>query len=110
MTAKFELKKSTNGQYYFNLKAVNGEVILSSEMYQSKEGAENGIESVSKNAALDEHYERKISVKDEPYFILKAANGEPIGRSEMYSTTAAMENGIASVKANAPAAMVDDQT
>ena len=110
MAAKFELKKSTTGQYYFNLKAENGEVILSSEMYQSKEGAEGGIESVSNNAALDERYERKVSVKDEPYFILKAANGEPIGRSEMYSTTAAMENGIASVKANAPEAMVDDQT
>jgi len=110
MAAKFELKKSTTGQYHFNLKAENGEVILSSEMYQSKDGAEVGIESVSNNAALDERYERKISAKDEPYFVLKAANGEPLGRSEMYSTTAAMENGIASVKANAPEAMVDDQT
>ena len=54
--------------------------------------------------------ERKTSVKNEPYFVLKAANHEIIGRSEMDSSASAMENGIASVKANAPGATVTDLT
>jgi uncharacterized protein YegP (UPF0339 family) len=110
MAAKFELMKSTTGQYHFSLKAGNEEVIFSSEMYTTKSGAESGIESIRNNAQRDELYERKVSVKSEPYFVLKAANGEPLGRSEMYSSTAAMENGITSVKTNAPDATVDDQT
>lgn len=51
MAAKFELKKTAQGQFHFNLKAGNGEIIASSEMYESKASAKNGIESVKKNAA-----------------------------------------------------------
>jgi uncharacterized protein len=110
MSGKFDLKKSTDGQYFFNLKASNGQVILTSEMYKEKGSAENGIDSVKTNAPKDEHYERKVSSEREPYFVLKAGNGEPIGTSEMYSSTAAMENGIDSVKTNAPLATVHDLT
>ena len=49
MAGKFELRKSSSGQYYFNLKAANGEPLLSSKMYISKGGAENGIRSVREN-------------------------------------------------------------
>src|SRR5205814_5310580 len=110
MAAKFELKKSGNGQFYFSLKAANGEPILASEMYQSKAGAENGIQSVKTNAPIDSRYERKTSTSGQPYFVLKAANGEPIGRSETYLSASAMEYGIASAKANAPGATVGDLT
>ncbi len=109
MTGKFELKNS-KGQFMFNLKAANGKIILTSERYTSKSGAMNGIESVKKNAKLDRQYERLESKKGEPYFVLKAKNNEPIGRSEMYSSKSAMENGIASVKENAPSAKVEDLT
>jgi uncharacterized protein len=109
MAGKFELKKS-NGQYHFNLKAGNGEIILSSEMYQAKSDATTGIESAKTNAPLDERYEKKTSSKGEPYFVLKAANGQTIGTSEMYSSTAARDNGIESVKKNAPDAKTDDLT
>jgi uncharacterized protein YegP (UPF0339 family) len=54
VAAKFELKKAVNGQFHFNLKAANGEIIATSEMYQSKASAENGIESVKKNASAAE--------------------------------------------------------
>ncbi|MDX9910813.1 MAG: YegP family protein [Phycisphaerales bacterium] len=110
MAAKFDLKKTDSGKYMFNLKAGNGEVILTSEMYEAKPSAENGIASVKKNATTDALYERKESVRGEPYFVLKAANHEIIGRSEMYSSASAMENGIESVKKNAPEARIDDQT
>lgn len=111
MAAKFELKSAGNGkQFLFNLKAGNGEIILTSELYEAKTSAQNGIESVKKNAPEDGRYERKTAKDGSPFFVLKASNGQPIGKSELYSSTSAMENGIASVKKNAPAAAVDDKT
>ncbi len=110
MPAKFELKQGKSGQFMFNLKAANGQTILTSEMYKSKRGAQAGIESVRKHAGIDAMYERKASGKNEPYFVLKAANGRTIGKSEMYSSASAMERGIASVKNNAPGAAVAELT
>ncbi len=110
MAGKFELKKAKDGQFMFNLKASNGQVILSSELYKQKSSAENGIESIRKNAGREGAFETRTNAKGEPYFILKSTNGQEIGRSEDYSSNAAMENGIASVKKNAPDAKVDDST
>jgi len=106
MAGQFELKIAKNGQYHFNLLAGNGQIILSSEMYESKSAAENGIASVQKNAGDDARYDRRTSAKGDPYFVLKSTNGQEIGRSEMYSSASAMENGIASVKTNAAEASV----
>ncbi len=75
-----------------------------------KPAALNGIDSVKKNAANDARYERKKSVKGESYFVLTATNGQTIGKSEMYSRSSGMEDGIASVKKNAPDAQVADST
>ncbi len=110
MAGKFDLKKSPSGKFMFNLKAGNGQIILTSELYESKSAAENGIESVKKNAGDDGRYERKESKKGEPFFVLKAANGQVIGKSEMYSGNSAMENGIESVKTNGPSAEVANNT
>jgi uncharacterized protein YegP (UPF0339 family) len=110
MAGKFEIKKSNNGQFYFNLKAGNGEVILTGETYVAKESAQQGIASVKANSPHDGQYERKTAANNQPYFILKATNGQTIGKSEMYSSATAMENGIASVKANAPTATIVDLT
>ncbi|TBR38902.1 MULTISPECIES: YegP family protein [Dyella] len=109
MSGKFELKKSSNGQFHFNLKAGNGEIILSSEMYTTHAAALNGIESVRKNAPTDERYERKNAKNGQPMFNLKAANHQVIGSSEMYSSERAREEGIESVKKNAPGAALDDE-
>ncbi|MGH7782304.1 MAG: YegP family protein [Candidatus Binatia bacterium] len=106
MAGKFELKTGASGKYHFNLKAGNGQIILTSETYDSHEGAKSGIESVRKNAPDDGNYERKTSSKGDPYFVLKAGNGQTIGKSEMYSSESAMENGIESVKTNAPDAAI----
>jgi uncharacterized protein YegP (UPF0339 family) len=110
MAGKFELKKAKDGQIYFNLKAANGQILLKSEMYKTKSGAKNGIESIIKNSAIDERYDRRESKKGEPYFVMLAANKQIIGQSEMYSSAAAMENGIKSVKTNGPGAGVSDVT
>lgn len=110
MAGKFEIKKTPSGKFMFNLKSGNGQVILTSELYESKGAAQKGAESVKKNAPEDGRYERKESKKGEPFFVLKAANGQAIGASEMYSSASAMEKGIASVKKNAPSAEVVDLT
>ena len=110
MPGRFELKKSRDGQYYFNLKASNGRVILASERYTEKRSAEAGIASVRKNAAAEGRYEKKTSGKGEPFFVLTASNGQTIGQSEMYSSTRALAKGIESVKKNAPDATVKDLT
>ena len=96
----FVIKKATNGEHYFNLKADNYQVILTSQMYSSKSACFNGIESVRVNCSHDSMYERKQSVNDKHFFVLKASNGQIIGNSEMYESKAGMENGIESVKKN----------
>ena len=60
MSAKFVISKSKNDKFLFNLKAGNGEVILSSEMYEAKTSALAGIDSVKANASLDDRYERTV--------------------------------------------------
>ncbi len=110
MPAAYVIRKATNGQFYFNLTAENNEKILTSEMYSDKAGANNGIASVRINSPMDARYQRKTSSDGKPYFLLVAANLEIIGRSETYSSPAAMENGISSVKRNGPTAPVRDDS
>ncbi|KQC28707.1 YegP family protein [Flagellimonas eckloniae] len=107
---KFEIKSTSTGKTMFNLKAGNGQVILTSQSYASKDGCKNGIESVRTNSQTDAQFERKTAKDGSPFFTLNATNGQVIGKSEMYNSTAAMENGIASVKKNAPDAAVDDNS
>ena len=107
---KFEIKKRTNGEFQFNLKASNGEVILTSEGYTTKANTKKGIASVKKNSLEDSKYERKQAKNGKWFFNLKATNGQIIGTSEMYESEKNRENGIASVKKNAPDAKEDDLT
>ena len=110
MAGKFACKTGKDGKRYFNLKAGNGQVILTSQMYASKATAKKGIASVQNNAAEPGQFERLTTKKGEPYFVLKAKNRQVIGTSESYNTAKAMENGIASVGKNAPGAAIDDQS
>ena len=108
MAGKFEIKKAKNGQFYFNLKAGNGEIILTSEMYTTKASANNGIASVKKNSTDPGRYDRRESKNGKDFFVLKAANHQVVGNSEMYNSKAGMENGIQSVTKNAGSAEVVD--
>lgn len=108
---KFEIFKSENNdKFYFRLKAKNGQIILSSQAYANKAGCKNGIESVMKNATNDDCYERKEASNGKFHFNLLAMNKQVIGSSQMYAAKAGMENGIESVKTNAPEAEVVDLT
>lgn len=107
---KFELYTGKGGQYRYRLRARNGQVILSGEGYTSKSGCMNGIESVKKNAAFDERYQRETSSNGKFYFRLVAGNYEPIGSSQMYEREQSRDKGIEAVKRVAPDAPVDDMT
>lgn len=109
MAGYYTLKQSEkNGEWYFNLKAGNHEIILQSEGYSSKSGAESGIASVQKNGPDASRYERKESGKGNYWFVLKAANGQTIGMSEMYPNPASRDKGIASVMSNASTTVIKE--
>jgi len=110
MSGKYEIKKAKNGKFFFNLKASNGQIILTSQMYKDKTGAKNGIASVQKNSASDDLYEKKESASGKSSFVLKAKNKQVIGNSQSYASASSMNNGIASVKKNGPTTVIDDQS
>lgn len=118
---KFVVKTTATG-VKFDLKAGNGEVIATSEVYASEAACMNGIESVKKNApeaAVEnqtvEGYATEKHPKFEVYkdkagefrFRLKATNGQVIATGEGYKALAGCMNGIESVKKNAPDAEIE---
>ncbi len=110
MAGYYELKTAKDGQTYWNLKAGNHETILTSEMYTTRAAAENGIASVQKNSVNESLYSRKEQTNGKPYFVLKAGNGQEIGRSEAYESSSSLENGITSVMTNGDTPTVKDKT
>lgn len=117
---KFKIKETTSG-VKFDLLAGNGQVIATSEVYASEASCNNGIESVKKNAPIakveDQTAAEVVAVtcpKFEMYtdkageyrFRLKARNGEIIAVSEGYTSKDGCENGIESVRKNAPDAEI----
>ena len=110
MAGWFEVSQANDGQYRFVLKAGNGEPILNSELYKTKASAENGIASVQKNGVDAKNFEYRVAKNDKPYFVLKAANHQEIGRSQYYSSQAAAEKGVESVMNNASSAVIKEVT
>jgi len=110
MSGWFELSKSSDNQFRFVLKAGNGEIILTSELYTTKSSAENGIVSVQTNSSLVERYEKKVATNGKFFFTLKAANYQVIGTSQMYAAAQGRDAGIASVKTNGSTTTIKDNT
>lgn len=106
---KFVISKRKNDEFQFNLKADNGQVILSSEGYSSKAACENGINSVKTNSQDANRFESKESSNSKYYFNLKSSNGQVVGSSQMYESTASRDNGIESVMRNAPDASTEEE-
>ncbi len=116
---KFEIKNVKSG-IKFDLKATNGEVIATSEVYTTEAACRKGIESVKANAlsAVEDQTVEPIEVQKHPKyevyqdkageyrFRLKARNGEIIVTGEGYKKKASCLNGIDSIKRNAPDAEI----
>ena len=113
---KFVIKETKNGGFKFDLKAGNGQVIASSQVYKSLKSCKGGIASVAANAEIaatedqtSEGYEKQKNPKYEIYtdkagefrFRMKAKNGQVIATSEGYKAMKSCLNGIASIKKNA---------
>ncbi|MBQ1468990.1 MAG: YegP family protein [Solobacterium sp.] len=120
---KFVVKEVKTG-IKFNLKASNGEIIATSEVYKSERSCMNGIESVMKNAPVAavedqtvEDFAKETNPKFEVYtdkagefrFRLKAKNGQIIAVSEGYKSKKSCLNGIESVKKNAVDAKIEKE-
>jgi uncharacterized protein YegP (UPF0339 family) len=108
MPGKFQLVAARGGKFAFRLRATNGQIILASQTYASKVSARRGIASVQANCANAASFERKKARNGKDYFVLKARNGQVIGKSEMFNTARAMETGIASVKKNGKTTRIED--
>ena len=123
MAGKFVISAAKNG-VKFNLKANNGEVIATSQVYKTKATCKNGIASVQKNAVIaavedqtKEGFVKEKNPKFEIYkdkagefrFRLKAKNGEIIATGEGYKTLKSCQNGIASIKKNAPVVAIVEE-
>ena len=107
---KFEITSRKNGEFQFNLKATNDQVILTSQGYATKATCLNGVESVKKNSQEEKRFDCKVASNGKPFFNLMATNGQVIGTSQMYASEVNMKNGIASVMRNAPQAEIVDLT
>ena len=104
---KFQIFRGIDHQFYFRLRAGNGEPVLASEGYRQRQSCQDGIDSVKRNAGADMQYRRRVAVDGQFYFTLVARNGQPIGRSELYTTAQARDRGIDVVQQGAPLAPVE---
>lgn len=100
----------SGGEFYFNLTAKNGQVILQSEGYKSKASAKSGIKSVKTSSKRKTLFETKTARNGKHYFVLTSLNGQTIGKSQMYNSLSGRSNGISSVIGNAGRATIVDET
>jgi len=107
--AKYKIKRAVNFQYYWVFEASNGETILTSETYTTKDSCRNGIYS-SKVSVNDSNFDRRNSINNQYYFNQRANNYQVLGTSETYTTTYSREHAIDIVKSEAPAASIEDLT
>ena len=106
---KYVIRKTAGGQFRWNLNAGNGQTLITSESYTTKQACKNGIASSQKNVS-DTSFEQLSSKKGDPYFNQLAGNKQILGTSQMYKSETARDNGIESVKRNAPTATIEDTT
>ncbi|HEY8074391.1 MAG TPA: DUF1508 domain-containing protein, partial [Labilithrix sp.] len=98
-SASFQTFKGLDGQYYFHLVAGNGENVLRSEGYTRLASAQNGVSSVLANGNDKRNFDLEQAMSGEWYFDVKAANGETVGTSQLYSTKSGAERGARTVRA-----------
>ena len=96
----------SSGQYWYHLRAGNGEIVQSGEGYTAKASCENGIRAVQNNC--QPHRFESFLESGQYGFNHVAANGEIIGRSEKYTTAQARDHGIQVVLREAPEASIQD--
>ncbi|MEM8892478.1 MAG: DUF1508 domain-containing protein [Bacteroidota bacterium] len=108
---KFQIFKGKDDQFYFRLKSVNGNILVSSEAYTQKDSALNGIRSVKENGTDEGNYRKKTSDSgDKHSFSIIAKNGQVVATSQSYESESGRDNGVQSTMNTAPDAAVEDTT
>ncbi|HHG86258.1 MAG TPA: DUF1508 domain-containing protein [Bacteroidetes bacterium] len=95
---KFVIFTGSDGKYYYNLKAANGESIMTGRGYSSRHAVLHGIAHVMENGLEEIRFTRKISANEKPYFQLRAKSGRVIGWSELYESRQGRDKGIKAVQ------------
>jgi hypothetical protein len=108
MAGTFELYRDNAGEYRFRLKSSNGQIVLGSEGYKSKDGARNGIASVQKNCTDPARFALTESDGGKFRFALRAKNNQVIGTSQSYDSAAARDNGVEAVSRAAQGASITE--
>ncbi len=105
----FEIYQSEKTKkFHYRLKAANGQIILTGQAYKDKASCENGVASVQSNGRVERMYELKESADGRKFFVLRSANGQIIGQSQMYKSESGLKNGVISVGNNVANARVRD--
>ena len=104
---KFKVFREKDGQFYFQLLDESGMVILASEGYVTKQGCMKGIDAVRRNAVVPRRFRPKDGADKSSWFLLKAGNGEVIGRSGMFPSREARDRGISLMAGRVPVAPVE---
>ena len=104
--ASYKIFRKDSGEYVFRLQADNGEIIITSDAYLTKNNCISGIEEVRIRAPFDQNYDRKINHHGKYYFTLKSSNGKILAQSDMYESMAGREYGITAVKRYAVTASI----
>ena len=108
--SKFIILKGRNKQFYFDMKARNGEKVLRSEDHETNCNCRKAIAFVRENSPYDNRYARRLAPNKQHYFILTKANGQALGISVMYDTVISREEGITMVKRDALTAEIKDHS
>ncbi len=97
--ARIEVFQGKDQKHYFRVVAGNGENVLASEAYESKQAAEKGLTRALENGTDEDRFEQRVSRDGQYYFVLKAANHVVLGRSELYVTRFGAERGARALRA-----------
>lgn len=110
MAGYFELINTPSRHFVFTLKSDRHELMLTSEVYVSKQGALAGILQVQKYSPVDGYLERRTAEDNSPYFRLMAANHQVVATSPRFASVAAMESGIRAASALLASGQIKDLT
>lgn len=106
--SKFQIIRAENKKYYFRLRTGDGDILLRSEGYNIRAGAEKGIDIVRTSVYHDDRFKRRMSLEGKYYFEIVTIDGDILGTGKLYESLQGCDNGIFAVKDLAPKAVIEN--
>jgi uncharacterized protein YegP (UPF0339 family) len=107
---KFQIIRGENEKYYFRLRTADGEIVLHSDGFRVRDGAQKSIELIKLSVYHEERFKRKISLDGRYYFDILSMEKNILGTSKMYDTIQGCDKAINLVKDLAPDATIEDSS